>query len=171
MKQILFSLILSAAAMPLITTEARVQQNPYEASSQDMVARYNKAYSLPRTFARDSVFHWAQNSAWCDSSYVLHYEISTPQGRKYIFFDAAKGTSHTYASYQEMEKALKLKKRPEWKPQFGRKKQRHWMEVDEEQNAYPVLSPDGKMEAYIEGYNVVVHEAGKPYTEAKRILT
>ena len=171
MKQILFSLILSAAAMPLITTEARVQQNPYEASSQDMVARYNKAYSLPRTFARDSVFHWAQNSAWCDSSYVLHYEISTPQGRKYISFDAAKGTSHTYASYQEMEKALKLKKRPEWKPQFGRKKQRHWMEVDEEQNAYPVLSPDGKMEAYIEGYNVMVHEAGKPYTEAKRILT
>lgn len=171
MKQILFSLILSAAAMPLITTEARVQQNPYEASSQDMVARYNKAYSLPRTFARDSVFHWAQNSAWCDSSYVLHYEISTPQGRKYISFDAAKGTSHTYASYQEMEKALKLKKRPEWKPQFGRKKQRHWMEVDEEQDAYPVLSPDGKMDAYIEGYNVVVHEAGKPYTEAKRILT
>ena len=171
MKQILFSLILSAAAMPLITTEARVQQNPYEASSQDMVARYNKAYSLPRTFARDSVFHWAQNSAWCDSSYVLHYEISTPQGRKYISFDAAKGTSHTYASYQEMEKALKLKKRPEWKPQFGRKQQRHWMEVDEEQDAYPVLSPDGKLEAYIEGYNVVVHEAGKPYTEAKRILT
>ena len=171
MKQILFSLILSAAAMPLITTEARAQQNPYGASSQDMVARYNKAYSLPRTFARDSVFHWAQNSAWCDSSYVLHYEISTPQGRKYISFDAAKGTSHTYASYQEMEKALKLKKRPEWKPQFGRKKQRHWMEVDEEQNAYPVLSPDGKMEVYIEGYNVVVHEAGKPYTEAKRILT
>ena len=171
MKQILFSLILSAAAMSLITTEARAQQNPYGASSQDMVARYNKAYSLPRTFARDSVFHWAQNSAWCDSSYVLHYEISTPQGRKYISFDAAKGTSHTYASYQEMEKALKLKKRPEWKPQFGRKKQRHWMEVDEEQDAYPVLSPDGKLEAYIEGYNVVVHEAGKPYTEAKRILT
>lgn len=171
MKQILFSLILSAAAMPLTTTEARAQQNPYGATSQDMVARYNKAYSLPRTFARDSVFHWAQNSAWCDSSYVLHYEISTPQGRKYISFDAAKGTSHTYASYQEMEKALKLKKRPEWKPQFGRKQQRHWMEVDEEQDAYPVLSPDGKMEAYIEGYNVVVHEAGKPYTEAKRILT
>lgn len=45
------------------------------------------------------------------------------------------------------------------------------MEVDEENEAYPVLSPDGKMEAYIEGYNVVVHEAGKPYTEAKRILT
>ena len=171
MKQILFSLILSAAAMPLTSTEARAQQNPYGATSQDMVARYNKAYSLPRTFARDSVFHWAQNSAWCDSSYVLHYEISTPQGRKYISFDAAKGTSQTYASYQEMEKVLKLKKRPEWKPQFGRKQQRHWMEVDEEQEAYPVLSPDGKMEAYIEGYNVVVHEAGKPYTEAKRILT
>ena len=171
MKQILFSLILSAAAMPLTSTEARAQQNPYGATSQDMVARYNKAYSLPRTFARDSVFHWAQNAAWCDSSYVLHYEISTPQGRKYISFDAAKGISQTYASYQEMEKALKLKKRPEWKPQFGRKQQRHWMEVDEEQEAYPVLSPDGKMEAYIEGYNVVVHEAGKPYTEAKRILT
>ena len=33
------------------------------------------------------------------------------------------------------------------------------MEVDEEKEAYPVLSLDGKMEAYIEGYNVVVHEA------------
>ena len=169
MKQILFSLILLAAAMPLITTEARVQQNPYEASSQDMVARYNKAYSLPRTFARDSVFHWAQNSAWCDSSYVLHYEISTPQGRKYISFDAAKGTSHTYASYQEMEKALKLKKRPEWKPQFGRKKQRHWMEVDEENDPRPVVSPDGKQDAFVEEYNVVIHNTDEPYSNTRRL--
>lgn len=44
------------------------------------------------------------------------------------------------------------------------------MEVDEENEPRPVASPDGKLEAYIEGYNVVVHEAGKPYTE-KRTLT
>ena len=30
-----------------------------------------------------------------------------------------------------------------------RRHERHWMEVDEEKEAYPVLSPDGKQEEYI----------------------
>ena len=50
-----------------------------------------------------------------------------------------------------MRKALGIKPREAEKPQFGRVKQPHWMEVDEEAKAYPVLSPDGKTEAYIEG--------------------
>ena len=33
-----------------------------------------------------------------------------------------------------------------------------------------MVSPDGKLEAYIEGENVVLHVVGKPYTE-KRILS
>ena len=44
------------------------------------------------------------------------------------------------------------------------------MEVDEEQDPRPVVSPDGRTEAYIEGYNVVLHEVGKPYSE-KRVLS
>ena len=144
---------------------------PAEISAQGTVDDYNRAYSLVRTFSRDSVYHWAHNTSWCDSTHVLHYQISTPQGRKYITYDADKDEVKTYASNEAMEKALGIKPRQAGKPQFGRKQERHWMEVDEEDAAYPVLSPDGKTEAYVEGYNVVLHEAGKPYTEAKRILT
>ena len=144
---------------------------PAEVSAQGTVDDYNRAYSLVRTFSRDSVYHWAHNTSWCDSTHVLHYQISTPQGRKYITYDADKDEVKTYASNEAMEKALGIKPRQAGKPQFGRKQERHWMEVDEEDAAYPVLSPDGKTEAYVEGYNVVLHETGKPYTEAKRILT
>ncbi len=140
------------------------------ASAQGTVEDYNRAYSLRQKFSSDSVFHWAHNTAWCDSSYVLHYQVSTPEGKRYVSYDASDGTTKTYLSYEEMEKALGMKPRPAYKPQFGRRHERHWMEVDEEQDAYPVASPDGKMEAYVEGYNVVLHEVGKPYTD-KRILT
>src|SRR5574344_1825845 len=56
------------------------------------------------------------------------------------------------------------------KPECGRKQERHWMEVDEEKESMPVVSADGKFEAYIEGDNVVLNVVGKPYTE-KRILS
>lgn len=57
---------------------------------------------------------------------------------------------HTISN-ETMRKALGIKPREAEKPQFGRVKRPHWMEVDEEDKAYPVLSPDGKTEAYIEG--------------------
>lgn len=154
------SLLSAALAMPAAT-----------ASAQGTLEDYNRAYALRHQFSADSVFHWARSSAWCDSTHVLHYQISTPQGKKFVSYDADKDEMKTYDSQEALEKALGIKPRRPYKPQFGRRHERHWMEVDEEKEAYPVLSPDGKMEAYIEGYNVVVHEAGKPYTEAKRILT
>ena len=102
---------------------------------------------------------------------MLHYQISTPQGTKYITYDADKAEAKSYDSREAMDKALGINPQPAPSPRFGRHHERHWMEVDEEQEAYPVVSPDGKTEAYVEGYNVVVHEVGKPYSEAKRILT
>ena len=102
---------------------------------------------------------------------MLHYQISTPQGTKYITYDADKSEAKSYDSREAMDKALGINPQPAPSPRFGRHHERHWMEVDEEQEAYPVVSPDGKTEAYVEGYNVVVHEVGKPYSEAKRILT
>ena len=39
------------------------------------------------------------------------------------------------------------------------------MEVDEEQEQRLVTSPDGKWEAWVEGYNLIVHEVGRPYSE------
>ena len=140
------------------------------ASAQGTLQDYNRAYALRHQFSADSVYHWARSTTWCDSTHVLHYQISTPEGTRYISYDADLGVAKNYANREEMEKALGLKPRQAPKPQFGRHHERHWMEVDEENEAFPVPSPDGKMEAYIEGYNVVMHEVGKPYTE-KRILT
>ena len=44
------------------------------------------------------------------------------------------------------------------------------MEVDEENEPRLVTSPDGKWNAYIEGFNVVIHQVGKPYSQ-KRVIT
>lgn len=151
-------LAMAMAAMPML------------ASAQGTLADYNRAYALRHTFSADSVLHWARSTAWCDSAHVVYYQVMTPAGKRYVSYDADKAETKTYASREEMERALGLKPQEVKKPQFGRHHERHWMEVDEEQEAYPVASPDGKMEAYIEGYNVVLHEVGKPYTE-KRILT
>lgn len=140
------------------------------ASAQGTVDDYNRAYALRTKLSSDSVYHWARQTAWKDSTHILHYQISTPEGKRFIAYDADKGTSQSFTSQAEMEKALGLPSRPAPQPQFGRQKERHWMEVDEENEPTPVASPDGKREAYIEGYNVVLHEVGKPYTE-KRILT
>ncbi len=161
MKQILLLIIMATTMVP--TTQV--------AFAQGTLDDYNRAYALRHQFSSDSVYHWARSSAWVDSTHVLHYQISTPQGKKYIIYDADKAEMKSYDSRDAMEKALDIKPQSAPRPQFGRHHERHWMEVDEEKEAYPVVSPDGKMEAYVEGYNVVVHEVGKPYTEAKRILT
>lgn len=39
------------------------------------------------------------------------------------------------------------------------RKQRHWMEVDDEKGNGPVLSPDGRMKAYIKNDNIYVSDA------------
>ena len=140
------------------------------AVAQGTLQDYNRAYALRHQFSADSVYHWARSTTWCDSSHVFYYQIVTSQGKKYIAYDADKAEAKTYDSREALERALGLKHAPVPKPRFGRHHNRHWMEVDEEKEVYPVLSPDGKMEAYVEGYNVVLHEVGKPYTE-KRILT
>lgn len=140
------------------------------ASAQGTLDDYSRAYALKTKLSADSVTGWARQTAWCDSSHVLHYEVNTAEGKRFVAYDADKGTTQRYSSKGEMEKALGIAPQPERKPQFGRVHERHWMEVDEETEAFPVPSPDGKQEAYIEGYNVVLHEVGKPYTQ-KRILT
>lgn len=140
------------------------------ASAQGTLDDYNRAYALRTRFASDSVMHWARSAAWIDSTHTLSYEVQTPEGLRYVTYDADRLSSQTYTSREAFDQALGRQPRPDFKPRFGRHKERHWMEVDEERDARPVLSPDGKQEAWIEGYNVVVHEAGKPYTD-KRTLT
>ena len=94
------------------------------ASAQGTVEDYNRAYSLRQKFSSDSVFHWAHDIAWCKDSYTLHYQISTPEGRRFVSYDASNGTKKVYQSREEMEKALGIKPRPAGKPRFGRLHQR-----------------------------------------------
>ena len=95
------SLLSAVLAMPAST-----------ASAQGTLEDYNRAYALRHQFSADSVFHWARSSAWCDSTHVLHYQISTPQGRKFVSYDADKDEMKTYDSQEAMEKALGIKSRP-----------------------------------------------------------
>ena len=139
------------------------------AAAQGTVEDYNRAYALKTTFSADSVFNWARNIAWRDSSHVLHYQISTPQGKRYVVYDADKATSSIFNSREELDKALGIKPRPARKPHFKPQRERHWMEVDEENDPRPVVSPDGKQDAFIEEYNVVIHNTDEPYSNTRRL--
>lgn len=139
--------------------------------AQGTVADYNRAYSLRQKFSSDSVFHWARGVEWKDTTHLFHYYTSTPEGYRYIVYDADKKSAQTYNSEDEMNKALGIQPHRPSAPTFGRHHERHWMEVDEERDVYPIPSPDGKQVAYIEGYNVVVAPYTPDYANKKHVLT
>lgn len=87
-----------------------------------------------------------------------------------MVYDADKGSSRSYITKEAMDSVLGIRPEAKPKPVYGRHHQRHWMEVDEEKDIMPVLSPDGKHVAYIEGNNVVLQEAGNAKAP-KRTLT
>ena len=132
----------------------------FTANAQGTKEDYKRAYSLESKFGEQNVRHWAHRTEWKDSTHVLTYYIDGDSGRVYYEYDAETKTRRQVAAPQE----------PARPPRFGRHHERHWMEVDEEKEARPVLSPDGKSEAWIEGHNVVMHAAGQPYSE-KRVLS
>ena len=154
--------------------------------AQGTVDDYNRAYSLQTKFSAQNVYHWAQNVRWVDSTHVFHYSVQTPEGQRFILFDVDKNSKQEFASDKELNDALAAIRPPQQDrprrfgpPSMGggrggrtpfRQPQRHWMEVDEEQDQRLVTSPDGKWEAWVEGYNLIVHEVGRPYSE-KRQLT
>ena len=154
--------------------------------AQGTVDDYNRAYSLQTKFSAQNVYHWAQNVRWVDSTHVFHYSVQTPDGQRFILFDVDKNSKQEFASDKELNDALAAIRPPQQDrprrfgpPSMGggrggrtpfRQPQRHWMEVDEEQDQRLVTSPDGKWEAWVEGYNLIVHEVGRPYSE-KRQLT
>ena len=128
--------------------------------AQGSAEDYKRAYSLESKFGEQNVRHWAHRTEWKDSTHILTYYIDSDSGRVHYEYDADTKTQRQVAA-------------PQWpihRPRFGRHHERHWMEVDEEKEARPVLSPDGKSEAWIEGNNVVMHTAGLPYS-VKRVLS
>ena len=153
--------------------------------AQGTVDDYNRAYSLQTKFSAQNVYHWAQNVRWVDSTHVFHYSVQTPEGQRFILFDVDKNSKQEFASDKELNDALAAIRPPQQdRPRrFGppptggsrrgaspfRQPQRHWMEVDEEQDQRLVTSPDGKWEAWVEGYNLIVHEVGRPYSEKHQL--
>ena len=153
--------------------------------AQGTVDDYNRAYSLQTKFSAQNVYHWAQNVRWVDSTHVFHYSVQTPDGQRFILFDVDKNSKQEFASDKELNDALAAIRPPQQDrprrfgpPSMGggrggrtpfRQPQRHWMEVDEEQDQRLVTSPDGKWEAWVEGYNLIVHEVGRPYSEKHQL--
>ena len=153
--------------------------------AQGTVDDYNRAYSLQTKFSAQNVYHWAQNVRWVDSTHVFHYSVQTPEGQRFILFDVDKNSKQEFTSDKELNDALAAIRPPQQDrprrfgpPSMGggrggrtpfRQPQRHWMEVDEEQDQRLVTSPDGKWEAWVEGYNLIVHEVGRPYSEKHQL--
>ena len=154
--------------------------------AQGTVDDYNRAYSLQKKFSSQNVYHWAQNIRWVDSTHVFHYSVQTPEGQQFIIYDADTQDKTIYDSEKDMNEMLEtlrpnIQNRPRrfGPPPYGggarggatpfRQPQRHWMEVDEEQEQRLVTSPDGKWEAWVEGYNLIVHEVGRPYSEKHQL--
>ena len=147
---------------------------PLGVAAQGTADDYQRAYKLHERFG-NKVTGQAQEVQWRDSL-TLTYQVQRPEGQRFVVVAAADGNKTEYATQAEMEQALGIdqarqqRRGPEGQRPFGRQRQRHWMEVDEEREAYPVYSPDRKLEATIEGDNVVIREQGKPRSE-KRILS
>ena len=128
-----------------------------QVAAQGTAEDYRRAYALYDQLKSSNVYHWAHDVRWKDSTHVFSYRIDTPDGPQY----------YNYNADSLLKKAVPPPPAQMPKPRFGRHQERHWMEVDEEKFPMPVLSPDGRTEAYIEGHNVVLHPAGKPYSEKK----
>ena len=141
-------------------------------SAQGTIDDYRRAYSLQKKFGADNVFGIPQNLRWERGKSELTYSVNTPEGWRWVAYNAETNEKNVYSSREEFASARGIPQRPApttQHPAFT-PPQRHWMEVDEEDGGRPVKSPDGKWDAYIEDHNLVLHEIGKPYTE-KRQLT
>ena len=128
-----------------------------QVAAQGTAEDYRRAYALYDQLKSSNVYHWAHDVRWKDSTHVFSYRIDTPDGPQY----------YNYNADSLFKKVVPPPPAQMPKHRFGRHQERHWMEVDEEKFPMPVLSPDGRTEAYIEGHNVVLHPAGKPYSEKK----
>ncbi len=140
------------------------------ANAQGTVEDYKRAYGLYGQFAQNQVEHWAHDVRWASAN-VLTFRTDTPQGSRWHTVDANTLERQEFDSRQALDEATNAPQRHNRREPRGPlpPKNRHWMEVDEEQDIRPIKSPDGKWEAYILEHNVMVHRIGRPYNEARRL--
>lgn len=131
---------------------------------------YRRAYSLRETFAARQVKDWANDVTWHDSV-TFYYNKDTAEGQRFVVGDAAEGTLTAYSTRDEMNRRLGIVPPPPRREDTGAThRKRHWMEVDEEQSHRGVTSPDGRWEARIEEYNVVLYGKGHQHSHGGRQL-
>ena len=82
MKQLFLTLVLGAILQSAV--------------AQGTLQDYRRAYAVRTLFSSDSVMHWAHEVAWKDSTHLLHYRISTPQGQRYRVYDADRNTTSRF---------------------------------------------------------------------------
>lgn len=140
--------------------------------AQGTKADYERAYGLYDKFQQKNVSNWAHEVSWKNDTTLFSYYIDTPKGPVYKVVDADKLTTSTFTDRASMDKAMGRTDDRHANRQGSpfRRHERHWMETDDEQDQRVATSPDGKMDAWVEGYNVVVHQVGRPYSE-KHVLT
>lgn len=145
------------------------------------LADYRRAYALRQQYSNSKVFRWPRDVRWVDSTDAFHYTVETAGGRRFVLGHAADGATQTFDREEAWREAI-ARLRPNASANRshprassgdspGRKRQRHWMEVDEERDLRVVTSPDNRWEAYVQDYNVVLHEKGKPYTQCRYLTT
>ena len=159
----------------LIASSAILVISGIAAMAQGTADDYNRAYSLASKFTQSKVLNTVQRVQWTENGSTLYYQTNTASGPSFVSINAEKGTRKTYATQEAMFKALGIKA-PEERP-FGQRPQAskfgpqepHWATVDEENEMMPVLSPDGKTEAYVQNCNVVLHTVGTSYADDRII--
>lgn len=129
---------------------------------------YLRAYSLREKFAARQVTGWANDVAWHDSV-TFCYSKYTAEGQQFVVGDAMAGTLTAYSTRDDMNRRLGIVPPPPRREDTETvHRKRHWMEVDEEQSHRGVKSPDGRWEARIEGYNVVLYGKGQQHGHGSR---
>lgn len=139
-----------------------------QVSGQGTLADYKRAYSLQQKFGNDNILNSPYDIYWNKDSHTFRYGENTSEGQVFVAVDAEKRTRQTFRSRQEMDSVQGIKPaRDEGEPRNERggndsfrwwrqPKERHWMEVDDEKDGYPVASPDGKQYAFIKNSNIYV---------------
>ncbi len=146
------------------------------AAAQGTLEDYTRAYGLYDKYRADkTVFHSASNVKWAPETHLFRYTIQTEGGSRTVVVNAENGESKTFEKSEEAEQYIASQsgksneerpERPDWRrgreeenlPARLRKprKERHWMETDDELEGAPVLSPDGAKYAYMRDYNIYV---------------
>ncbi len=133
------------------------------AAAQGEADDYRRAFDAPRRFSWDKVTGTASGAVWTEQGDKFYYRSHTAEGDIYRVVDVATKSRSDYKTIEEVRAALGLPEPEERRPRGPHAPAKHWMVTDPETEGGPVLSPDGKSEAFVKNHNIYVRdvESGK----------